>query len=1047
MTMPERKGPLTLLLALFLAIYINHADGLAVMSVDLGSEFMKIAIVKPGVPMEIAYNEESKRKTPVVITMRNGERLIGDGALTTSVRYPKAAFKFLNDLLAKPLDNPLVQQYQRRFPDATLEQDEQMNTVVFRHEGETYSPEELLAMVLEKAKDIASTFAEQPVKEAVITVPAYFNQAERKSVMRAADLVGLKVLQLMNDNSAVALNYGVFRRKSFNSTTQYYMFYDMGSTSTTATVAAYQVVKTKEGTIVETNPQVTIKGVGYDRSLGGVEFQLRLQKHLAKLFNEQKKTPQDVTEIPRSMAKLFKEAGRLKTVLSANTEHYAQVESLVEDIDFRAKVTRDEYEEMCKDLMERVSKPIKDAMDAAEISMEMINEVILMGAGTRVPKVQEKILAEIKREDLGKSINTDEAAALGAVYQAAHLSKGFKVLKFLVKEANMFPIQVEFERTKVDDDGKESTKTVKRTLFGRWNPFPQKKVMTFNKHTTDFTFDVNYGDLSFLSETELKTFGDLELNKVSLAGVADAHTKYGKDAESKGVKAHFKMDESGILVLDKVEFQFEKQPSPEDDQSTLSKLGNTISNFFSGSTDEKPSEDVKEGEAKEGEAKEGEAKEGEKKEATEDQKKETDDETKETPEKEGKSDEETKQEGDKTEADGDKEETKNGEKKKKANGEKYDSREGKKDKKGKKGDKDKKEEKEEEKKPPKPQTIKEPIEAKTEHRGLPEPSEDKIQSMKKKIDDMRKKDEEKRLLEIAKNELESYIFTYQDKLYQEDYEKCSTEEERSVLSGKLSEASDWLYEQEDSVPTQDYKDKLKSLQKAMKDVILRVKEVSERPAALDALKSMLNYSVHFKEGMKNFTAGMTEGDEIFTEVEFNTLAKLVNETTAWREEQLALQEKTPLYEKPVILIEDIATKVQALDREVKYLVSKAKYYKPKPKPKEETKASNTTTNTTSEDTGTKKVKDDKKDKKKEEDDDEDVQVEVENGDEPVTEEPINTETKNTESNTESTKTEEQSDNKKEKESSDKSDNDEKSEKVETEETKHGHGENGLDDEL
>ncbi|CAH1796840.1 unnamed protein product [Owenia fusiformis] len=600
--------------------------------------------------------------------------------------------------------------------------------------------------------------------------------------------------------------------------------------------------------------------------------------------------------------------------------------------------------------------------------------------------------------------------------------------------------------------------------------------MTFNKHTSDFTFDVNYGDLSFLSETELKTFGDLELNKVSLAGVADAHNKYGKDAESKGVKAHFKMDESGILVLDKVEFQFEKQPSPEDDQSTLSKLGNTISNFFSGSTDEKPSEDVKEGEAKEGEAKEGVAKEGEKKEATEDQKKETADETKETPEKEetkeeaekpaeedkpadaepteekadtteGKSDEETKQEGDKTEADGDKEETKNGEKKKKANGEKYNSREGKKDKKGKKGDKDKKEGKEEEKKPPKPQTIKEPIEAKTEHRGLPEPSEDKIQSMKKKIDDMRKKDEEKRLLEIAKNELESYIFTYQDKLYQEDYEKCSTEEERSVLSGKLSEASDWLYEQEDSVPTQDYKDKLKSLQKAMKDVILRVKEVSERPAALDALKSMLNYSVHFKEGMKNFTAGMTEGDEIFTEVEFNTLAKLVSETTAWREEQLALQEKTPLYEKLIILIEDIATKVQALDREVKYLVSKAKYYKPKPKPKEETKASNTTTNTTSEDTGSKKVKDDKKDKKKVEDGDEDVQVEVENGDEPVTEEPINTETKNTESNTESTKTEEQSDHKKETESSDKSDNNEKSEKVETEETKHGHGENGPDDEL
>ncbi|KAK7462527.1 hypothetical protein BaRGS_00038437, partial [Batillaria attramentaria] len=552
---------------------------LAVMSIDLGGEFMKIAIVKPGVPMEIVLNKESARKTKTIVAFRDGERHFANDAYNTAVRFPDKAFWFLTHVIGRHYDDPLVQQYRQRFPfyDKIMVKDDERGTVLFKdpdNDDTLYSAEELMGMILEKAREYAQDFAEQEIKDAVITVPPYYTQAERRAVRTAAELVGINVLQLMSDSAAVALNYGVFRRKNFNTTAQYYMFYDMGATSTVATVVSYQLVKVKEGTRVETNPQLTIKGIGYDRNLGGLEMTLRLRDHLAKVFNSQKKRSIKVEDNPRAMAKLLKEAERVKKVLSANADHMAQVEGLLEGEDFRAKVTRDEFETMCKDLLQRVTRPLEEALKSSEITLGEISEVILMGGSSRVPKVQELLMKSIGRDELGKSINTDEAAALGAVYQAAYLGKGFKVKTFHVRDGNVFPINVEFEKQKSGDDGATAARVIKRTLFGRMNPFPQKKVMTFNKHFTDFSFAVRYGDLDFLPEEERKTFETMSLTNVSLVGVAEALAKHKDGADYKGVKAHFRMDESGILTLDKVESVFEKQQPAEaekpDDESTWS---------------------------------------------------------------------------------------------------------------------------------------------------------------------------------------------------------------------------------------------------------------------------------------------------------------------------------------------------------------------------------------------------------------------------------------------------------------------------------------------
>lgn len=322
--------------------------------------------MQPGVPMEIALNKESKRKTPAVIAFRNGERFFGEDAQTIGVRFPQLAFSYVLDLLGKNINHPIVEAYLKRFPYYDVIADDERNTIAFRlDENTTYTPEELIAQMLHKGKEFAEASAHQKINEAVITVPGFFTQAERKAMVQAAELAGLKVLQLINDYTAVALNYAVFGRTEINDSARFVMFYDMGAGSTTATVVGYQNMKTKEKGFVETNPHVNVLGVGFSRLLNGLEMQLKLRNYLATQFDAMKKTSNSVFKNPRAMAKLFKEAGRVKIVLSANADHYAQIESLIDDIDFRLQVAREKIEELYKEMFDTIADPVKMALETS----------------------------------------------------------------------------------------------------------------------------------------------------------------------------------------------------------------------------------------------------------------------------------------------------------------------------------------------------------------------------------------------------------------------------------------------------------------------------------------------------------------------------------------------------------------------------------------------------------------------------------------------------------------------------------------------------------
>ncbi|KAK9696278.1 Hsp70 protein [Popillia japonica] len=512
--------------------------------------------------------------------------------------------------------------------------------------------------------------------------------------------------------------------------------------------------------------------------------------------------------------------------------------------------------------------------------MDVISQVVLVGAGTRVPKVQE-VLQKVVNQELAKNLNTDEAAALGAVYKAADLSTGFQVKKFITKDAVLFPVQIIFER-EVDGDIKQ----VKRMLFGLMNPYPQKKIITFNKHVDDFLFNVNYADLDYLPANEILNIGSVNLTEVSVKGVVKAMKKNsGENVESKGIKAHFTMDESGLLKLLNVEYVVEKTLTQEpEEEGTFSKLGSTISKLFSGEPDKK----VKEEEAKEEEKPSGD--EGENKE----EKKESTDQTNTT--EEVKNTTETK--GNAT-----------------------------------------KEATEQKEAKPKVVTVKEPLESSEKLLTINDMSSSQFSASQDKLQKLNDIEKEINRRATALNSLESFVIDLQTKLEEEEYSSACTEEEKTKILAACNEISEWLYEDGIDADANTYESKLSELSTLTRDLHYRVFEHKERPEALSALHSMLNGSKNFLESARNLTKSNNPEKDIFTDVEIETLEKIIRETEEWRDKETEEQNKIQKHEPVKLTVKMISEKMAALDREVKYLVNKIKFWKPKKteKSKEEKK--------------------------------------------------------------------------------------------------------------
>uniref|UniRef100_A0A5S6QG80 Hypoxia up-regulated protein 1 n=1 Tax=Trichuris muris TaxID=70415 RepID=A0A5S6QG80_TRIMR len=776
---------------LFYLLFPLTGAHFAAMSVDLGSQYFKIGLIKPGVPMQIALNKDSSRKTPTIVAIKDKELKYGDEAVAQRRRLPASAYTFCLDLLGKKFSNPVVHEFLRRFPFYELGQDESRGTVMFKNKEEEkgYDPEQLLAMILKEARVHAEAFAEQQVTDAVISVPAFFNQAERRAMVTAAEIAGLNLISLMNDNTAAGLNYGMFRRSEFNSTPTTVLIYDMGASKTSASIFEYVMVEDKK--TKEKNPEMTALGFGYDRYLGGLEFSLRLRDKLAQVFAASHATTVPIANDHRAMMKLLDEAERVKKILSTNIDAHAQAESVHEGKDFRTAITRAEFEELCADLFDRIEAPIRQALKMADISIEQIDHVILMGAATRVPKVQQKLQEIFKTKELGRYLNADEAIAMGAIYYAAHKIKGYRVKKFLIKDANFYPIEVFFASEKSDkQQSAAQSKLLRRTLYSLGSPYPQKKMITFNKHTHDFDVVLNYGDLKHLSQHQLQSFGSANITRVDLFKVAEA-LKNHSEAESvfKGVRVHFNMDDSGILSVVGAEAIFHKAPPPPVEESTLSKIGQKISSFFGGPDSGKDSNHTVISEI-------------------------VGNQTVEAPQNASTSNDTGKDAAEHDRTQNNAVTTEN----------------------------------------VKPIVVKVPLGVEYAAMDIahvtPEWINESIARLKH-FEDTRLQRQEK---EKAVNELESFLFETSDKLEQQEYANLVNGTEKEYIQSTLSSVRDWMDEQGSNTNAEKYAEQLSILKNVTKDLFYRHKEQMDRPNAVNLLKELMNYSSVFLENSERLLA-------------------------------------------------------------------------------------------------------------------------------------------------------------------------------------------------
>ncbi|KAF9528746.1 Hsp70 protein-domain-containing protein [Crepidotus variabilis] len=566
------------LLSLFLLSSLPQLALASVLAIDYGSDFIKASLMKPGVPFDVLLNKDSKRKINSVTTFKKGERLYGADGFNLRTRFPSDTFTSLKYLQAAPYDSPVVQYHKRISLLDSIQTDR--NTVAFSQtrassddeELDEWTVEELTAMQLAYIKHLAELTANEKVTDVIITVPAYFSQFERDAIVDAIEISGLKTLALINDGTAVAVNYAMTR--AFNEKPEYHVIYDAGASGVRATVAAFTTATEKKGT--EPVTQITVMGVGYDRSVGGTEFDRRLREILIEAFNSKYSNKGDIRGNKKGMAKLWKEAQRVKTILSANIETNAGVESVAWDLDFKTKVTRKEFELKCRDMKAKFATPIEDAVRMAGLTLDDISTVILTGGSSRVPLVQSALKSLVGASKVASNVNADEAAVLGAALHGASLSRQFKTKAIKLTDISPFDIQATYWAAKGKDN--ERVRAITTTIFASGSKVGTKKVLTF-KRKEDFSIYLDYKD-------EPAPGFPTRMLEVELGGVSEAIANLTeRGATDPVVKATVLLSESGFVsVTDAVVFGEIKEDS----------VVGKIKGLFGGSNSEEETEQAAE---------------------------------------------------------------------------------------------------------------------------------------------------------------------------------------------------------------------------------------------------------------------------------------------------------------------------------------------------------------------------------------------------------------------------------------------------------------------
>ena len=467
--------------------------------IDLGTTYSCVGTWENS-SVVIIPNDLGSRTTPSVVAFSDKERLIGQAAKDNITRnYENTVFD-VKRLIGRRFDDKIVQEDIKLWP-FKVEKDSNSDrpVIVVSYLGQTknFYAEEISAMVLMKMKDIASTYLKKDVKDAVITVPAYFNDSQRQATKDAGRIAGLNVLRIINEPTAAAVAYGLNNK---DNNERYVLVFDLGG-------------GTFDVSILILNEEVfEVRATCGDTHLGGEDFDNRLVNYCAKKFKEN--TGIDISGNQKAKRRLKLECEKAKRNLSTAIEAHIEIENLANEESLSITVSRSDFENMCQDLFNKCIEPLKKSLSDAKITKDKISEVVLVGGSTRIPKICEIVENFFDGKSLNKNINADEAVAYGATYEAAVImdleDEGLEKLVLLDVTPLSLGVEIEGERMSV--------------IIPRNKPIPIKKTNNYVT-TCDFQEEaeicVYQGEREFI--TDNVKLGEFTVKNIRKAPAGNVH--------------------------------------------------------------------------------------------------------------------------------------------------------------------------------------------------------------------------------------------------------------------------------------------------------------------------------------------------------------------------------------------------------------------------------------------------------------------------------------------------------------------------------------------